>query len=434
MTAEIAIMNKRAIALAADSAVTIGDRTKFYNTANKLFMLSKYEPLGIMIYNNAEFMGIPWDIIIKNYRCHLGDSKKDYLIEYGDNFINKLKENEYKFETYEKKYYIQMVLPLINEISKKIEDEYFNLAEKLDRKLNHDEVSKIANNIIDLYFDKIYNAKDLDDVPENLTCSIESTYSDLCKKYIGELVGTDIMDNEHLDKLISTCNLIFQKDIFLGNYTGVVISGFGDKDNFPSLVCYKISGFIKNFLKYKVDIYENVTLEMDQCIIPFAQVDIVNTFLRGISLDYLNIIQNSFDKYILGFIDNLDKDILKEDDKKCIKTELNLRWEKVLDDIMKHSQKEYLVPVLKAIRYLPIDDLSSMAESLVNLTSFKRQVAVDEKSSTVGGPVDVAVISKCDGFIWIKRKHYFKPEYNYHFFQNYYKKMPDNCKEEYTDD
>jgi ATP-dependent protease HslVU (ClpYQ) peptidase subunit len=39
MTTEVAIINKEAIALAADSAVTVGisDGTKIYNSANKLF-------------------------------------------------------------------------------------------------------------------------------------------------------------------------------------------------------------------------------------------------------------------------------------------------------------------------------------------------------------------------------------------------------------
>ena len=35
---------------------------------------------------------------------------------------------------------------------------------------------------------------------------------------------------------------------------------------------------------------------------------------------------------------------------------------------------------------------------------------------TVGGPVDVAVISKGDGFIWIRRKHYFDPALNTRYF------------------
>jgi hypothetical protein len=42
----------------------------------------------------------------------------------------------------------------------------------------------------------------------------------------------------------------------------------------------------------------------------------------------------------------------------------------------------------------------------------------------VAGPIDVAVISKGDGLVWIKRKHYFKPELNYHFFENYYREEP----------
>jgi hypothetical protein len=60
-----------------------------------------------------------------------------------------------------------------------------------------------------------------------------------------------------------------------------------------------------------------------------------------------------------------------------------------------------------------------MAEALVNLTAFKRRMT--DELETVGGPVDVAVISKGDGLVWVKRKHYFKPELNQHFFANYYR-------------
>jgi hypothetical protein len=60
-----------------------------------------------------------------------------------------------------------------------------------------------------------------------------------------------------------------------------------------------------------------------------------------------------------------------------------------------------------------------MAESLVNLTSFKRRVTLD--AETVSGPIDVALISKGDGFIWMKRKHYFDGEKNPHFLRNYYR-------------
>ncbi len=51
-----------------------------------------------------------------------------------------------------------------------------------------------------------------------------------------------------------------------------------------------------------------------------------------------------------------------------------------------------------------------MAESLVNLTKFRRRITPERE--TVGGPIDVAIITKGDGFIWVKRKHYFEPYLN----------------------
>lgn len=61
-------MNKQGIALAADSAVTVRTEigpdshgSKIYVSANKIFALSKRQPVAIMIYNGAQIMGIPWD-------------------------------------------------------------------------------------------------------------------------------------------------------------------------------------------------------------------------------------------------------------------------------------------------------------------------------------------------------------------------------------
>ena len=50
MSAIVAALNGHAAAIAADSAVTIGGR-KVFNSANKIFTLSKYAPVAIAIYN-----------------------------------------------------------------------------------------------------------------------------------------------------------------------------------------------------------------------------------------------------------------------------------------------------------------------------------------------------------------------------------------------
>lgn len=74
MTAEIGILNKNGVVLAADSAVTItnGTNSKVLNSARKLFTLPNEHSIGIMIYGNASFMGVPWDIsLLANLRNQL---------------------------------------------------------------------------------------------------------------------------------------------------------------------------------------------------------------------------------------------------------------------------------------------------------------------------------------------------------------------------
>lgn len=68
MTTEVIIKNKSGLVMAADSAVTISNiftTGKVYNSANKLFSLSKYDPIGILVYNSVNINQIPVEIIIK---------------------------------------------------------------------------------------------------------------------------------------------------------------------------------------------------------------------------------------------------------------------------------------------------------------------------------------------------------------------------------
>ncbi|MCG8347222.1 MAG: hypothetical protein MI924_05515, partial [Chloroflexales bacterium] len=76
MTAEVAILSRSAVALAADSAATIvrypepGEEEKrVLKGANKVFALSRTQPVAIMIFGDASFMGVPWETLVKMYRA-----------------------------------------------------------------------------------------------------------------------------------------------------------------------------------------------------------------------------------------------------------------------------------------------------------------------------------------------------------------------------
>lgn len=88
MTAIVGVLNKHAVAIAADSAITTTglSRRKVFNRGNKIFTLSKFHPVGVMIYNNAALEGVPWDVIIKLYRRSLGDKSFPKLEDYKKRF------------------------------------------------------------------------------------------------------------------------------------------------------------------------------------------------------------------------------------------------------------------------------------------------------------------------------------------------------------
>ena len=150
MTAEIAIMNKNAVALAADSAVTIGNgnKLKIYNT-NKLFMLSKYHPVGVMIYGNAELLGVSWETAIKSYREILENNLFDTVEEYGGNFIDFLQNNRTLFpESEQDGWAHQRIFQGLGIIRKEIDNGVETVIHK-NRQINEQELKGIIKKAIE---------------------------------------------------------------------------------------------------------------------------------------------------------------------------------------------------------------------------------------------------------------------------------------------
>lgn len=438
MTAEIAIMNKEAVALAADSAITsIKERgSKIFTSANKIFALSRYSPVGIMVYGTANFMGIPWETIIKIYREELRNKKFETLKEYSDNFINFLtKKNELfpKFE--QEKHFKEYVFSYFVFIKNNIEDEVKKFI-TVNKQIEPKEIINITSEIIKSHHSRWQRADNLAGVPENYDKKLIKKYQKFIeeakKKVFEKLPLTESLSILLTDIAISLF-IKFSGEIGLPDLSGIVITGFGEKDVFPSLQSFFLIGIVDDILQYKEHIENSIGFNNMAAIIPFAQREMVYTFMEGVSPDYEKEIEKYFyqvcDEYPKIIIDSIDKLNEKE------KTELKGRFIKISKDwlknyrirLKKYREMKFVNPVVSVVAMLPKDELAAMAESLISLTSFKRKVTIELE--TVGGPIDVAVISKGDGFIWIKRKHYFKSELNPQFFIKYKKEIK-NARED----
>lgn len=428
MTAVVGILNKQAVAIAADSAVTIGGANgrKIFNRANKVFTLSKYHPVGVMLYNSASFMSTPWETIIKVYRKQLGDKNFPTVREFQEDFIAFLRAKSfYAKEEDSKKALNELALTLLNGIIKEIAESNGDLlnAPTDENKL---QILQLFEEKTDTYIAKFtadgnYCDDFIDYTYEDFQLLFSEPYEELITQNF-ENNGYTITDDlkQKLNQLIYI--YLKRKETFT-NFTGLIFTGFGDDEIYPSLIPLNISLSIGIRLRFYIE--ENkaafITNDNNGSICPFAQTDVIDTILTGIDPKLDETYLQNFDKYFSKYnndilnligdtnpelsaqITGLDiKEIVKEYDAQNLKT----------------KKTNYIYPLMNAVSSLSKEDLAEMAESLIYLTYLKRRITFAEES--VGGPVDVAIISKGDGFIWIKRKHYFKPELNQYFFDNYF--------------
>ena len=96
MTAVVGILNKRGVAIAADSAVTRtrGRQEKVTKNGNKMVRLSNSHPISVMLTGNACFLRTPWDVIIRRYRQIRGDVEHPTVKDCAEDFFRYISENK----------------------------------------------------------------------------------------------------------------------------------------------------------------------------------------------------------------------------------------------------------------------------------------------------------------------------------------------------
>ncbi|QQU42596.1 hypothetical protein I6I42_00880 [Morganella morganii] len=422
MTAEIAIYNKNCVALAADSAVTISSgsetgKQKIYNGAEKLFALSKHHPVGLMIFGSGSLSSSPWEIVIKAYRKYLGQSSFSKLEEYADDFFNFIEtHDEIITQGMREESCFQFLSGsvfsgLLESFNSTKDGTYWST-------FNFD------NYIVELeeYCNSALSVLSEIDFLDGFTHDDIDVAREFCLKYTSTICHQGLEAEKLPDPFLNLLNEIFAimlcKKSDIGNTSGLVLAGYGNDDYYPKVLSYDVSGIFKNKLRKSLN--KQKCSDNGACgVTPFAQDDEVKSFMQGASPRVMDHLHDGYSNCFTQFVAQLDKILdSKVPDNLSIKDEIaqasQILFSDLNESVTNFLRENYINKVIDMVEFLPKQDIAYMAESLVNLTAFKRKISDD--SETVGGPIDVAVISKFDGFIWVKRKHYFDKDLNYRFF------------------
>jgi hypothetical protein len=419
MTAEIAVLNKSAVALAADSAGTIesGGSTKIYKTVDKIFELSRSEPVGVMIYGSLEFMGLPLDSIIKEYRRQLTEPLPT-IADYAEDFKKYLNELPFSDQD-EGDRVVRILSASFRELRKNIERAFLHYSSEQGKvrlgKLNQFIENAIRAELVEYkgrdYPTDFYNRR-----PPKFVERYEKLFD-----YTADNVFNGMKLSSGNKKLLRRLGVeILLRRPLSSLRTGIVIAGFGRDELCPTLHSFEIDGIISNRLK--ANTYKTIDIGREgppADMVGFAQDDMVETFLLGVDPTYNEYVSEAV-KSLLDEITGRFRKASTPPSPELIETAtaLDTIFDKVLGELdvklKQYRETTFRAPTIELIRFMPKKELATLAESMIELTSLKRRVSWQRE--TVGGDVDVAVISKSEGFVWVKRKHYFPGELNPRFF------------------
>jgi hypothetical protein len=215
----------------------------------------------------------------------------------------------------------------------------------------------------------------------------------------------------------------------LPNWSGVVFAGFGEKQIYPTLKEYIVDAVVDDDVRYCFNDGSSISYSHQSQVVPFAEEDTVRTLTEGVSPSfarkfYEEAVQmmSELPGVVIDSITELSVAQKEQYKSQSANAGVSL-FKDLLKNLNKYRRETFFDPIYQAIAMMPISELATVAEVFVNLSQIRQRMSLE--TETVGGPIDVAVISKGDGFVWIKRKHYFDLSMNPFFvlkstFRNVY--------------
>jgi len=424
MTAEIAIMSRTAVVLAADSATTVTSwkegtqERRYFKGANKLFELSRAAPVGLMIYGSAALQGVPWELPIKAFRESLGNQQHDHLKTYPERFFEYVQHHDKLFsEETKSKVLFNLVGSAVLRLQmliaghaghEKLED----LAGLSDIEIE-EALAKVEAEVDAMPLHELLIEADI----ANATAKITDDFVAVASTSV--LIFTQQPTREALvPRFVLTLVKYAVKDFCkFADRTGVVIAGYGKEDYFPVLEVFECYGFLGDRLIFSRQPPRIMDASSPAVIQPFATTSMIDTFRMGVAPDIFGAVYATTTNSLTGF----GKLVMEEcgaatpiSDDRMLEMVSEAHQEHT-DRWVQEMRNQHVFPLSNIIHSLPLPDMAGLAKSLIELESLKERVT--KPSESVSGPIDVAVISKHDGFVWIDRKHYFKPELNPRFFK-----------------
>lgn len=393
----IGILNREAVAVAADSAATFGKSYKTNFTSNKIFRLSEAAPVGVSIYGEDSFCGIiPWETVISEFRRTLGNETFDFIDQYVDKFKVFLSSFLEKYFKGKDDYLLRV---LQSDVQNYLNTRVLGNLGNSEAAINHEDCVRINATLVEVR-EKCRNKEKIESLADYKVKQFSSDIKSVIDNVLIRVSNPS--DKDKLSKsLVSSLYSIYTREQLQHKlHTGIAIFGFGESEIFPMLEKIFVMSSINNKLILGPTNYIRVENSGPE-IRMMEEYDVASTFLNQISPQLQNQLREVVRRNTRGKLKNGFH--ASQISASCIEA-LKDKIHTTNGDPQEKSDLKSIISMMNK------EDLASLAENLVFITSQYRKI--QQGAESTGGPIDVAVVSKSDGFKWVKHKTYYDEALN----------------------
>lgn len=411
MAAVIGILNTNGVALAADSAVPFADlgEVKVGYSANRMLRLNANPPVSVMIAGYGYFLDVSWDLIIRRYRQLNKGLSLSTVEDYYHDFIKYVSNQRVLFLQQEEflrdniKEFLRYLIDTFN----KLKDNNLLVSDTIERTIAHFKDQKrewLLNGVC-----QPFECYDLETFKSKvgLLCKEE-----MMKVFHETFVNQLTRNTAEYDLLMESLMAYITTRKEDKKTTMLIFTGYGERENYPTLLKANISGGFDNKVCAHVEPYEIVHIDPDKnpvAICPFGQKDIINALIAEVDpvfLENASIESDFIFKSIVAHVRSkldLDEDELQSFDQ-TIQTinsdDITNKYLKPYQELRERNWKKWL----EDIKTYGLNSMAQLADSLINVTAFQRLLSFNKD---IGGKIDLATISREKGFVWLDRKSWY---------------------------
>jgi len=399
MTSQLIIGNGHGLAIASDSAVTMG-HSRTFETSEKIYPLPMPHRLAVLHAGSVMFHGLPFGTIINEWIRSLGDVRLRSVSLYVDNFNSWLLDN-YRNWTNDSLLCSDILHAFYLDFER-----IWNRMKKLENPMDQ-------NSIAEIWRSEIEAVEKFDDATPSTKRIAETEFQRLWPA--GKINTNNVQksfeywfdDVAQSDEIIDLAQRYVRASIerrYPGsnrNYSHLTFVGYGSNELLPWTADLYTYGAITDLLYTWIGGYISANREGSgvYLIKPSGQYDAIDLFFRGYESGFIEATKSAVSRAL----ENANVKGTDETDSNY-ENPMNSIESLIENSFFDYSESTKLSGLRRTVAGMPLASLVRTAKHLIGIQRLSLEIAGELQ--TVGGQIDVGTITLKDGFAWIRQKDY----------------------------